>query len=44
MVKSRRMMWERHLACMGGEKKSIQGEQRDHYEDLNIDGTLILKI
>jgi hypothetical protein len=48
VIKSRRMRWTVHVACMGGEKciqnfdqKKLKG--RDHTEDLGVDGRIILE-
>ena len=48
MIKSRRMRWTRHVAQMGdmsGAYRVLEGDLRDrnHLEDLGIDGRIILK-
>jgi hypothetical protein len=48
MIKSRRMRWERHVAQMGdmsGTYRVLEGDlrDRDHLEDLGIEGRIILK-
>jgi hypothetical protein len=48
IMKSRRMTWARHVACMGKMKmhvifwlESLKGG--DHLEDLGIDGRIIIE-
>jgi hypothetical protein len=49
MIKSRRMRWTGHVACMGEKRNaySVQvgksQKERDHYEDLYVGGRIILK-
>jgi hypothetical protein len=48
MIKSRRMRWAGHVACLGdrrGAYRVFVGDpmERDHMEDLMIDGRIILK-
>ena len=47
VIKSRRMRWAGHVACMGEERRCIGswwGNQRegDHWGDLGVDGWIIL--
>jgi hypothetical protein len=43
MVKSRRMRWAGHTACMGQTREqSVNLNGRDHLGDLDIDGRIIL--
>jgi len=49
VIKSRKMRWEGHVACMGtGEERTgfWWGDltERDHLEDLCVDGKMILKL
>lgn len=49
VIKSRRMIWVGHVACMGRKKNGVgtilmvRPEGRYHLEGLGIDGRLILK-
>jgi hypothetical protein len=48
MMKSRRMRWAGHVACMGRRGMHIgflwqSQKERDHYEDLDVGGRIILK-
>jgi hypothetical protein len=47
MIKSTRLRWAGHVAHMG-QKRNIVGfswkKKRDHWEDLDIGGKLILKL
>jgi hypothetical protein len=47
MIKSRRMRWAGHNACIGNEMHTRLWSgnlmEMDHLEDLGIDGTIILK-
>jgi hypothetical protein len=46
-IKSRRMRWEGHVACMG-ESRVVYSvlvgnlRERDHLEDLGVDGRIII--
>ena len=47
VIKSRRMRWAGHVACMGEERGCIEscwGNRRegDHWGDLGVDGWIIL--
>jgi len=47
VIKSRRMRWDRQLACMGEERGCIGSwwrnrRERDHWGDLGVDGWIIL--
>jgi len=47
VIKLRRMRWAGHVACMGKERVwgcigSWWGNWRDHWEDLGVDGWIIL--
>jgi len=47
VIKSRRMRWAAHVACMGEERGCIGSwwgnrRERDHWEDLDVDGWIIL--
>ena len=49
VMKSWRMRWDGHVACMGREKVHTgfwwgNLRERGHLEDLNIDGSIILKM
>jgi hypothetical protein len=45
-IKSRRIRWAGHVACMGEERKSVQGfggkpeKERGHLEDQGVDGRM----
>jgi len=46
VIKSRRMRWAGHVACMGEERGRIESwwgnrRERDHWGDLGIDGWII---
>ena len=47
MIKSRKMTWAGHVTHMGGKlnvcKVLKELKERDHLEDLGVDGGLILK-
>jgi hypothetical protein len=49
VIKSRRMRWARHVVCMeerrGGQMFEVEKreEKKDHFEDLDVDGKIILK-
>jgi hypothetical protein len=45
VIKSRRMRWDGHVACMGEIKRCIQvfGGETDCLEDPGIDGRIILR-
>jgi hypothetical protein len=48
MIKSRRMRWARHIACMGMGEVFIGFwlgglKARDHWEDLDVGGRITLK-
>jgi hypothetical protein len=48
MIKSRRMRWAGHVACMGGEHTCLQALQENlkgkvHFEHLGGDESIILK-
>jgi len=48
VIKSRRMSWEGHVACMG-ERRGVYGvlvgkpEGREHLGDTGVDGRIILR-
>ena len=47
VIKSRSMRWVRHVARMGEERGCIESwwgkrKERDHWEDLGVDGWIIL--
>ena len=47
VIKSRRMRWAGHVACMGAERGCIGSwmrnwRERDHWADLGIDGWIIV--
>jgi len=47
VIKSRRMRWARHVACMGEERGVIGSwwgnrREKDHWGDLGLDGWIIL--
>jgi hypothetical protein len=47
MIKSRRLSWVRHVACMGEERgvyRVLVGrpKRRDHWEDIGIGGRITL--
>jgi len=47
VIKSRRMRWAGHVACMGGERGCIGSwwgnrRERDHWGGLRVDGWIIL--
>jgi hypothetical protein len=48
VIKSRRMRWVEHVACMG-EKRVVyrmlvgNSKERDHLEDPGVDGRIILR-
>jgi hypothetical protein len=48
VIKSRRMRWARHVACMGewrGVYRVLVGrpEGKNHWEDLGVDGRITLR-
>jgi hypothetical protein len=48
VIKSRRMRWARHVACMGEMRNAYnilvgKLKGRDHLEDTDIDGKIILE-
>jgi hypothetical protein len=46
MIKSRRMTWVEHLVCTGERRGAYRwGDlgEGDHLEDLDVDGTIVLK-
>jgi len=45
VIKSRRMRWAEHVACMGDRRGAyrILVGGRNHLEDLGVDGRIILK-
>jgi hypothetical protein len=46
VIKSKRMRWEYHVACMGGMKRAYKilvRKGRDHLRDLGTVGKIILK-
>jgi hypothetical protein len=48
VIKSRKKGWAGHVACMGEERRCIGSwwgtrRERDHWEDLGVDGWLILR-
>jgi hypothetical protein len=49
MIKSTRMKWAGHVTLMGEKRTACRisvgkPEERDHYEDLDIGGRIILKL
>jgi hypothetical protein len=48
MIKSRRMRWAGHIACMGRRRMHVRfwwegQKERDHQEDMDVGGKIILK-
>jgi hypothetical protein len=46
VIKSKRMTWAGHVACIGGQERFWWGNmrERDHFEDPGIDGRIILRL